>query len=125
MKKKFVQPTEAELEILRVLWKHGSCTVKEVHKKLEDKPPRSYTTVLKFLQIMHKKGLVTRDTENRAHVYQADLSLEKAQSKMLSNIIDKVFYGSASKLVMSALSSKKASQKELKEIRRLLKESDK
>ncbi len=120
MTKKKYQPTDAELDILNVLWQNGSCTVKQVHEKLIDDPPRGYTTILKLMQIMAEKGLVERDATNRAHVYKAAFSIELTQKSMLSHVMDKAFNGSASQLVMQALSGKTASDEELAEIRCIL-----
>ncbi|MBN1211499.1 MAG: BlaI/MecI/CopY family transcriptional regulator [candidate division Zixibacteria bacterium] len=119
-KKKNINPTDAELDILRVLWSHGPGTVKEIHEQLPGKPPRGYTTVLKLLQIMSEKDLVARDERRRAHVYRACYSIEYTQRKLLSRLMDKAFDSSAGKLVVQALSAKPASREELQEIRRLL-----
>lgn len=125
MKNSKIRPTDAELEILSVLWTHGPCTVRQVHEYLPDDPPRGYTTVLKLMQIMGDKGLVKRDEKQRAHIYRANCSREDTQEALLSNLRDKAFNGSAGKLVMQALSSNQASPDELKEIRRLLEEMEK
>jgi predicted transcriptional regulator len=118
------RPTEAELAILRVLWQRGASTVREVHDELNRDRDRSmgYTTVLKFMQIMHDKGLVTRNDAERAHVYTAVPTQESAQRRIVGDLVDRVFGGSAQKLVMHALTTKKASAGELAEIRRLLDE---
>lgn len=117
------RPTDGELEILRVLWRQGPSTVREVHAILSrSKPGTGYTTVLKLMQIMADKGLVTRDESNKAHVYMAQLPEEQTQRAMVSDLLDRVFGGSASRLVMQALSSKKASAAELAEIRHMLDE---
>ena len=117
---KQVKPTDAELDVLRVLWEHGPGTVKEIHQKLPDYPHRGYTTVLKLLQIMADKGLVKRDESQRAHVYRVDVSLEQTQTKMITHLMDKAFNNSMSSLVMRALSARPASREELLEIRKLL-----
>jgi predicted transcriptional regulator len=111
-------PTNAELAILSVLWAHGSCTVREVHERLEGDV--GYTTALKFLQIMTRKGFVKRDDSNRAHVYTAACLKEEIQETLLRDLAARAFAGSASKLVMQALSSQRASAEELEEIRKLL-----
>lgn len=111
-------PTKAELEILRVLWRLGPSTVREVQEALEHGP--AYTTVLKFLQIMTDKALVTRDESGRAHVYEAAVSETATQQRLLSELVDRAFDGSAARLVMQALSSTPASPEEIEEIRRLL-----
>jgi BlaI family penicillinase repressor len=113
-------PTDAELEILRVLWSRGPCTVKQIHESLFSRPPRGYTTILKLLQIMSEKGLVRRDEKQRAHIYEACFSQEQTQKKLVGDLLDKAFSGSASKMVMQALSTRSASPSELREIRRLL-----
>ena len=120
------RPTPAELGILRVLWKSGPSTVRQVHETLSSTEVTGYTTVLKFLQIMHGKGLVERDESTRAHVYRAHLTQETAQRQMTSQLIDKVFDGSSSQLVLAALgNSDRATPEEMAEIRALLKRMEK
>ena len=115
------RPTPAELGILRVLWRNGPGTVREIQSALSEEDPTGYTTVLKFLQIMHGKGLVDRDESRRAHVYRARLSQDEAQRRMTTQLIDRVFDGSTSKLVLAALGDEPpASAEELAEIRQLL-----
>ncbi len=114
------KPTDAELGILQVLWKGGPATVKEVQENLGG--DTGYTTVLKFLQIMIEKGLVLRDESQRAHVYRAAQSEDETQRQLVSGLVTRAFGGSLSKLVLHALSAKKASPGELAEIRRLLKQ---
>lgn len=118
------RPTEAELEILRVLWSRGDCTVREVHEVLRG-GGSGYTTALKLLQVMHAKGLVVRDDSSRAHVYRAAISKERAQKWFLGDLVRRLFDGSSSQLVMQALGSDKASPSELKAIRQLLDRLDK
>jgi predicted transcriptional regulator len=118
------RPTAAELEILQVLWTRGPSTVREVHDQLNVARPAGYTTVLKLLQLMAEKGLVRRDEKERAHVYKARVPQEQTQSQLVRDLADKVFGGSASRLVMHALSSKRASAGELAEIRRVLDEME-
>jgi BlaI family transcriptional regulator, penicillinase repressor len=118
------EPTEAELELLRVLWRLGPVTVRQVHDAL---PPRNgeaaYTTILSTLQIMHQKGLVSRDESARAHVYSAALTQHQAQRQMLGKLLHRVFEGSAAELVMQALgSAKPASIEEIEKIRARLDE---
>jgi BlaI family penicillinase repressor len=113
-------PTEAELDILRVLWTLGPATVREVHSALADRSSTGYTTVLKQMQIMLAKGLLKRDDAERSHVYRAAAAAEKTQGKMVSELMERAFSGSASQLVMRALSVKPTSAKELAEIRSLL-----
>jgi predicted transcriptional regulator len=115
-----IKPTDAELDILRVLWTDGPATVKRVHERLGDDPPRGYTTVLKLLQIMSEKGLVRRDESQRAHIYEAAVTAEQTRSNLIQHMLDHAFDSSASKLVMQALAARPASRDELAEIRRLL-----
>lgn len=114
------RPTDAELAILQVLWTRGPSTVKQVQEELNRHRPTGYTTVLKFLQIMTDKGLVTRDESQRTHIYQTRLSQDQTQSQLVGDLLDRAFGGSAQKLVMQALSAKKSSPEELEEIRKLL-----
>lgn len=115
-----IKPTESELEILNILWEKGPCTVRQVHEVLEATKGSGYTTTLKLLQIMHDKNLVSRDTSSKVHVFTAAVSKEKTQGQLLKKMIDTVFNGSASQLVMQALGSHKGSEKELDEIRKYL-----
>jgi predicted transcriptional regulator len=117
-------PTAGELAILHVLWTRGPSTVREVHEQLNAERPTGYTTVLKLLQIMAEKNLVRRDEARRAHVYRARIPRERTQAQLVGDLVDRVFGGSASRLVMHALSSKRASAKELAEIRRTLDEME-
>lgn len=114
------RPTDAELAILRVLWRRGPSTVKEVHDELTRRVPAAYTTTLKQLQIMAEKGLVSRDESQRAHLYTARLPEEQTQTQLVRDLLDRAFEGSASRLVQRALSSRPASAEELAEIRHLL-----
>ena len=113
-------PTPGELEILRVLWSQGPSTVREVQSKLPVERAAGYTTVLKLLQIMTEKGLVDREEASKAHVYRARQSQDQAQRQIVTDVLDRVFGGAAERLVMHALTSRKASQEELAEIRILL-----
>lgn len=115
-----VRPTTAELEILGVLWRRGPSTVREVHAEVQRADPVGYTTVLKLLQIMIAKGLVTRDASARTHVYAAAVSEASTQRRMVSELVDRAFGGSALALVLHALSTTPASPDDLKQIRRLL-----
>ena len=119
------RPTEAELEILQVLWETGGCTVRDVHEVLHQRAGTGYTTALKLLQIMFEKGLVVRNESQRAHVYQAAVSKERTQKRFLSDLLQRVFDGSSSRLVLQALGDHKASREELREIRTMLNELDK
>jgi BlaI family transcriptional regulator, penicillinase repressor len=113
-------PTDAELRILRVLWEKGPSTVREVLDELPGERPVGYTTVLKLLQIMHEKGLVERDDRARTHVYTAREAEQRTERRLVSDLIERAFSGSAATLVMRALSDRKASAEELEEIRRLI-----
>ena len=114
------RPTDAELAILRVLWERGPSTVRQVHDVLARDRQGAYTTSLKLLQIMTDKGLVRRDEADRTHIYHPRLSEEQTQRQLIRDLVDRAFGGSASKLVMQALATKRASDEELGEIRRLL-----
>jgi BlaI family transcriptional regulator, penicillinase repressor len=116
------RPTEAELEILGILWQRGPSTVREVHGVLARSKPVGYTTVLKLLQIMASKGLARRDETRRAHVYAARIPAELTQRQLVGDLVDRAFGGSAARLVQQALSSKKASADEISRIRKLLDE---
>ncbi|HZQ47704.1 MAG TPA: BlaI/MecI/CopY family transcriptional regulator [Verrucomicrobiae bacterium] len=116
------RPTDAELAILRVLWRLGPATVRAVHDELGATQDIGYTTVLKMLQIMTEKGLVTRDDSERSHVYQPACGEEVVQRQLVRHLLERAFGGSAQKLVLQALSSKKSSKEELAEIRRILDE---
>lgn len=117
------RPTEAELEILRVLWERGPSTVRQVHESLAVARDTGYTTTLKLMQIMADKGLVTRDESSRTHVYAAHASQETTQRQLVKDLVEKAFGGSAKDLVLRALSSHKTSDDELLEIRRLIDEA--
>ena len=117
------RPTDAELQILRVLWQRGASTVREVQEDLNETKPTGYTTVLKMLQIMTEKGLVRRDEQQRAHVYEAQLAQHQTQRQIVGDLLNRVFDGSASNLLMHALATKKsASPEELSQIREMLNE---
>jgi BlaI family penicillinase repressor len=118
------RPTDAELEILRVLWNHGPSTVREIHDILNKTKPTGYTTVLKLTQIMAEKALVRRNEVQfqRAHVYEASVPKEQTQRQLVGDLVGRAFDGSAGELVMQALSAKTATPQELEEIRKLLDE---
>jgi len=111
-------PTDAELQVLRVLWARGPSTVREVAEALGREG--AYTTVLKLLQIMTDKRLVHRDDSERSHVYQAVSSEDQTQQQLVADLLRRAFDGSAAKLVLQALAAGKASPEELAEIRKLL-----
>jgi predicted transcriptional regulator len=117
------RPTEAELDILRVLWERGPATVRQVHEALARSRDTGYTTTLKLMQIMVDKGLVTRDESARTHVYEARVSQEHTQKQLLSELVDRAFGGSAAALVLRALSTHATSDEELRQIRRLIDEA--
>lgn len=114
------KPTASELEILHVLWERGPSTVREVHQALSDKRPIGYTSVLKLMQIMTAKGTLRRNEEQRAHVYEAVQPAEKTKRQLALDVLQRVFGGSASQLMMHALADRKASKEEVDELRRLL-----
>lgn len=119
---RIVKPTESELEILQVLWTKGLATVREVHEELAKTKDVGYTTTLKLMQIMHEKGLVKRDDSMRTHVYQAAVNKERTQRHLLSKMIDSLFGGSPTQLVIQALGddNHKASPEEIEKIQALL-----
>jgi len=119
------RPTDAELEILTVLWSRGPLTVRDVHQVLCERKATQYTTVLKTLQIMSEKGLVRRDEQQRAHIYEAARPQEWTQRQLAGDLLQRAFQGSASQLLLGALSARKATKKELSEMRRLLEEHEK
>ena len=116
------RPTEAELAILGVLWERGPSTVREVHAALDADEGRAYTTVLKLMQIMAEKGLVTRSGSTRQHVYAPARAASETQRDIVGDLLQRAFHGSTASLVQAALSSRRASRDELEEIRRLLDE---
>src|ERR1700688_4306566 len=119
------KPTASELEILHVLWTRGPSTVREVHEALSEKKDLGYTTVLKLLQIMTTKGTVRRNKTQRAHVYESCLPAEQTKRQFAGDMLQRVFEGSASQLMMHALAGSKSSPEEIGELRRLLDEYEK
>ena len=120
MSKRFTKPTEAELEILQILWQKGPCSVREVNDLLNETREVGYTTTLKIMQIMLEKGLVDRNDEKRTHIYSAIPEEQDVQSQLLTRFVDATYRGSASRLVMQLLGNHKASQQELEEIKKLI-----
>lgn len=122
MSAKYVKPTESELEILNILWHRDLATVREVHEELAKSKDVGYTTTLKLMQIMHDKGLVKRDESMRTHIYQAAVNREKTQKHLLNKMIDSLFGGSSTQLVLQALGSgeQKMSAEELETIQHLI-----
>ena len=119
------RPTDAELEILTVLWSRGPSTVRDVYENIAERKPTQYTTVLKLMQIMADKGLVLRDEKQRAHVYTAARPAEWTQQQLAGDLLRRAFNGSARGLLMGALSARKTSKTELAELRKLLDEYEK
>jgi len=117
---KSIKPTESELEILQVIWEKGSASVRDVHEALSATKDVGYTTTLKLMQIMHEKGLVKRDDTFKTHIYQPAVTREKAQKQLLGKMINGLFGGSSTQLVIQALGSHKASKEELDQIQQLL-----
>ncbi len=115
-----IKPTESELEILQILWTKGLATVREVHEELAATKDVGYTTTLKLMQIMHEKGLVKRDDSMRTHVYQSAVNKEKTQKHLLGKMIDSLFGGSPTQLVIQALGEHKTSPEEIERIQALL-----
>jgi BlaI family transcriptional regulator, penicillinase repressor len=118
------RPTDAELSILRVLWERGPSTVRQVHEILSAERQAGYTTILKLLQIMTEKGLVERDESSRTHIYVPRYTEEQTQRQLVGDLLDRAFGGSATKLVMQALASRKSTAEELAEIRRLIEQRE-
>jgi predicted transcriptional regulator len=118
--KKNLRPTEAELEILHVLWEHGPCPVRLVNEKIAEKKEVGYTTTLKLMQIMVEKGLASRDTSTRKHLYMAEIPRSDTQDHLLNRLADMAFGGSPVRLAMKALDEQSATKDEIKELRRLL-----
>lgn len=114
------KPTESELEILQVLWNKESATVRTVHEVLSKTKDSGYTTTLKLLQIMFEKGLVTRDDSSKTHIYQPAVSREKTQKQFVNRMIDTLFAGSSTNLVLQALGGHAASEEELEKIQSLI-----
>ena len=121
-RQKGTNPTDRELEILRILWEHGPSTVRRVHEIVSEGSDTGYTTSLKFMQIMLEKGLVTRDTSTRTHIYFAVAEEANVQRQLAADLVNKAFGGSAQKLVMQALEEKQVPQRELVRIQRMLDE---
>ena len=118
------KPTAAELEILQVLWTRGPSTVREVHEALQAEKSLGYTTVLKLLQIMTVKGLVRRNEDQRAHVYQAEQPAEKTKRQLAQDVLERVFDGSARDLLLHALAAQRSTPEEIDELRSLLDEHE-
>lgn len=117
---KNLKPTQSELEILQILWQKEPATVREVHEELSKTKVSGYTTTLKLMQIMFEKKLVSRDDSAKTHIYRAAISMQKTQKQFLDKMIDGLFYGSPTQLVLHALGNHKASKNELDEIQKYL-----
>lgn len=120
LKKKTLKPTESELEILTVLWNEHSATVRTVHEELTKTKDAGYTTTLKLMQIMHEKGLVTRDTGNKTHIYTPAVSKVKTQTQIVNKMVMNLFAGSPAELVMQALGGNKTSEEDLDRIQDMI-----
>jgi predicted transcriptional regulator len=120
MSRPLPRPTHAELAILRVLWARGPSTVRQVHEAMADERETGYTTTLKLMQIMVEKGLVTRDESARTHIYQARSSQDQTQRQLVADLMNRAFGGSATALVMQALSTNPATAEELEAVGRLI-----
>jgi predicted transcriptional regulator len=120
-----VKPTESELEILQILWERQQCTVRDVHEILTETKEAGYTTTLKLMQIMHEKGLVDRDTSSKTHLYRPLVNQQKTQQHLVRKMIDDVFNGSASRMVMQALGNQNATNDEIDAIKKYLDELSK
>jgi len=119
-----LKPTAAELQILQVLWERGPSTVRDVHDALQEEKALGYTTVLKLMQIMTTKGLVRRDENQRAHVYEAQQPAEKTKRQFAADMLERVFDGSARELMLHALASQRSTRQEIEELRNLLDEHE-
>jgi BlaI family transcriptional regulator, penicillinase repressor len=119
-KVKQIKPTESELEILAVLWANENATVRIVHEELTKTKEAGYTTTLKLMQIMHEKGLVTRNTQSKTHIYTPALDREKMQIQFVNKMITNLFSGSSASMVMQALGGNKTSKEELTLIEELI-----
>ena len=119
------RPTDAELEILTVLWSRGPSTVREIHEIIAQRKPTQYTTVLKLIQIMSGKGLVQRDEKQRAHICEAARPREWTQRQLAGDLLRRAFNGSTKSLMLGALSARKTTKGELTELRKLLDEYEK
>lgn len=118
--KKNIKPTEGELEILSVLWEKGFATVRDVHESINKTRESGYTTTLKLMQIMHEKGLVSRDTSSKVHIYQALVDKESTQDLFLNKMIQSLYAGSSAQLVMHALGNVDTTDAELEQIKQFI-----
>jgi BlaI family penicillinase repressor len=114
------KPTESELSILKILWNKGQASVREVHEALSEHKISGYTTTLKLMQIMFEKGIVSRDDSSKVHIYQPNISKENTQQQLVGKMIDNLFGGSSSQLVLQALGNHQPNEAELAEIEALI-----
>jgi len=122
---KLIQPTDAELEVLHILWENGPSTVRFVNDRLNERKNVGYTTTLKIMQIMHEKGILTRNKKDRTHIYATVLEEDETQSLLVEKLLKIAFDGSASKLVMQTLGNRKTSKEELQKIKDLIEKIEK
>jgi len=122
---KAVKPTESELEILKILWEYGDCTVRQVHEVFARNKEMGYTNTLKLMQIMHAKGIVSRDESSKTHIYKALVSRDRTEQQVLGKLINDMFDGSAARMVMQALGNHQTSEAEIAKIKQLLTELEK
>lgn len=122
VRQKTSKPTESEIEILSILWDRKIATVREVHEELLKSKEAGYTTTLKLMQIMFEKGLVTRDDSSKTHIYKPFVNREKTQKQFLNKMVDSLFSGSSTELVLRALGNKNTTDEELDKIQALIKE---
>ncbi|PHN01742.1 BlaI/MecI/CopY family transcriptional regulator [Flavilitoribacter nigricans] len=119
------KPTDAELDILAVLWQNGSSSVREVHAALSEQRDVVYTTTLKTMQVMTEKGFLKRDTSRKTHIYQAVIEAEMIREDMVDKVVNTVFAGSPLKLVLHALGSKSTSAEDLDQIKKMIENLEK
>jgi BlaI family transcriptional regulator, penicillinase repressor len=117
-------PTESELEVLNILWELGESSVRTVNEKLNEKRKVGYTTTLKIMQIMHEKGLVLRDDNQKIHLYLPKQKEQKIKGNLLTNLIENTFNGSFQNLMMTAIKNQKISKSELESIKNLIKDHE-
>ena len=120
-----MKPTASELDILQILWQNGNMTVKEINEEINKVKETGYTTTLKLMQIMHEKGLLSREQNGRSHVYKASIKEDDTKSSLLKYFIQSTFNGSTASLVMQALGDHKTTREELEMIRELLNDIEK
>jgi BlaI family penicillinase repressor len=123
-RKKNIGPTEKELQILSILWKYGPSTVREINSKINLNEKAGYTTTLKLMQIMFEKGLLRREDSSKTHTYMPASSEKFVQKEIVDSLLNRVFAGSTTNLIMSALSAKKVSQDELEKIKLVIKQKE-